>query len=132
MEAETVVNAQNGNFSQAVLDTAVRKIRTGATIWKTIGIFQIIIGTMLIIIGYGFLTIIIGIWNLVQAGRTRKNADYFQTDHSNIVNYYESQTVMLIVFAVLNLIFGGIFGVIGSIYDLSVRGYILAHRKELG
>lgn len=131
MEAETVINTQNNNFSQSVLDMAVKKVRTSATIWKTIGIFQIVIGIMLIIIGYGFLTIIMGIWNVVQAGKRRKNADYFQKDHSNIVNFYEAQTIMLIVFAVLNLIFGGIFGVIGSIYDLSVRGYILAHRKEL-
>ena len=131
MEAKTVINTQNNYFSQSVLDTAVKKIRTSATIWKIIGIFQIVLGVMLIFLGYGFLTIIMGIWNIVQAGKRRKNADFFQKDHSNIVNHYEAQTVMLIVFAALNLIFGCIFGVIGSIYDLSVRGYILSHRKEL-
>lgn len=131
MEAETVITTQYNNFSQPVLDKAVKKIRTSATIWTIIGIFQIVFGMMMIILGYGFLAIIMGIWNLVQAGKKRRNADFFQKDHSNIVNFYESQTVMLIVFAALNLIFGAIFGVIGSIYDLSVRGYVLAHRKEL-
>ena len=66
------------------LRTLTSKLRTSANLWTAIGIYQIFMGIILLIFGYGVLSLILGIWNIVQSSKARKNAAYFQ---SNPVDY---------------------------------------------
>lgn len=110
------------------LRTLTSKLRTSANIWTAIGIYQIVVGLMLLIFGYGLLSLILGIWNIVQSSKARKNAAYFQANPVGIVSFFEAGRTSTIIGVIINLVFGAIFGVIGSVYDLSVNNYVLSHR----
>ena len=121
----------NGRLSvdpNAALMTLTSKLRTSATIWTLVGIYQIIMGVFLLIIGYGLLSLGLGIWNIIQASKSRRNADYFQANPVGIVNTFEAGKSMTIIFLFINFFFGAVFGFIGSIYDLTVDDYVLSHR----
>lgn len=110
------------------LRTLTSKLKTSATIWTAIGIYQIVAGVFLLIFGYGLLSIILGIWNIVQSSKARKNAEYFQRNPVGIVSFFEANKSSSIIRLIINLVFGAIIGVIGSIYDLSINNYVLSHR----
>ena len=110
------------------LRTLTSKLRTSANIWTAIGIYQIFMGIILLIFGYGVLSLILGIWNIVQSSKARKNAAYFQSNPVGIVSFFEAGKSSTIIGVIVNLVFGAIFGVIGSIYDLSIDNYVLSHR----
>ena len=110
------------------LRTLTSKLRTSANLWTAIGIYQIFMGIILLIFGYGVLSLILGIWNIVQSSKARKNAAYFQSNPVGIVSFFEAGKSSTIIGVIVNLVFGAIFGVIGSIYDLSIDNYVLSHR----
>ncbi len=120
-----------GGNAMAVVSSITRKMRTSSTIWMIIGILQIITGVLTFCLGYGILALCLGIWNVVQSNTKRKNAARFDQNPTGIVNYFESNGTMLVVFFFLNLFLGALFGVIGSIYDLTVQSSALSHRNEL-
>ena len=70
------------------LRTLTSKLRTSANIWTAIGIYQIFMGIILLIFGYGVLSLILGIWNIVQSSKARKNAAYFQSNPVGIVSFF--------------------------------------------
>ena len=72
------------------LRTLTSKLRTSANIWTAIGIYQIFMGIILLIFGYGVLSLILGIWNIVQSSKARKNAAYFQSNPVGIVSFFEA------------------------------------------
>ena len=113
---------------QKAFTTLAGKIRTSCTIWTVIGIYQIVIGVFLLFFGYGLLSLILGIWNLVQSSKNRKTAAAFLTNPVGIVDYYESSKSSTIIGIIINLVFGAVFGVFGSLYELSVDNYVLSHR----
>ena len=110
------------------LRTLTSKLRTSANLWTAIGIYQIFMGIILLIFGYGVLSLILGIWNIVQSSKARKNAAYFQSNPVGIVSFFEAGKSSTIIGVIVNLVFGALFGVIGSIYDLSIDNYVLSHR----
>lgn len=58
------------------------------------------------------------------------NAVYYEEHPVGIVNTFESQKGTVIIFLILNLFFGALFGVIGSIYDLTICNYVTANKSE--
>lgn len=130
----TPVNVGSPNYggnAMAVVSSITGKMRTSSTIWMIIGILQIITGVLTFCLGYGILALCLGIWNVVQSNTKRKNAARFDQNPTGIVNYFEANGTMLVVFLFLNLFLGALFGVIGSIYDLTVRSSALSQRNEL-
>ena len=113
------------------LITAVKKMETSAVIWMIIGIFQIMLGLPELCVGYGITSIAIGVWNIVQSNKEKNNAQYFRNNPGSLISYYENQTAMIIVFLFLNLFFGSIIGVIGSIYELTIQSYVKTHKEEI-
>lgn len=120
----------NGPAHEAVY-TVVKKMRTSATLWTVIAVYQILAGLATICYGYGILPICLGIYNLVQCSRERSNASAFESAPAGIVGYFESRGTSLIVFMILNLIVGAVVGVIGSLYDMHVRNTALSLRGQL-
>lgn len=60
------------------LRTLTSKLRTSANIWTAIGIYQIVAGLMLLIFGYGRLSLIQDIWNIMQSSKSRKMPTIFR------------------------------------------------------
>ena len=116
---------------EAALRTAVRKMKTSATIWTLIAIYQIIAGIITLLFGYGVLVLIMGIWNAVQSSKMRKNAAHYARNPYGITNAFESGKAMVIVFLFLNFFLGAFLGVIGSIYDLTLYSYVGSHKHSL-
>ncbi len=126
---------QNNYGSQGAAPDLVSRItgrlRTCATIWLVIGIIQICVGLPLICVGYGILPVALGIWNIVQSNKKKNLAIYFNQNPVGIVNYFDNEGTMLIVFLIINLFAGAIIGVVASIYELIVRNDALSYRREL-
>ena len=107
----------------------LKKLKTSANVWTVIGIYQLVVGIPLAFVGYGIITVILGIWNLKNAGKVNKVAEQFQKDPRGVCNYAQVQSsspVMLIV----NLVLGAGLGVIGSLVDISTASYGKEHINE--
>ena len=109
-----------------------QKNQTNAIIWGAFGVVQIIIA-MCTITYYGFAT---GIWTLV-VGILNVYSGYKDFTYSKellkkpvaIISRYESATPIVIAL-IYNLIFGGIIGIAGSLYEISIRNFVLNNKTE--
>ena len=109
-----------------VLQNISSKEKVGGIIWIVVASFQLLIG-----LTYNWIIMFIGIWNLI-IGITRiTNAGKMEQRANNIVETYENTLTSLIIFLILNIFIGGIIGVVGAIYDLVVRNYVLNNRNVL-
>ena len=96
-----------------------------------IGIMQLVFGVPLMCMGYGFVMVFLGVWNIVQSSKQRKLANVYDVNPAGMVYYFQNHGTILVVFLVLNILFGALFGMIGSIYDLCMRNYIVQNRNWL-
>ena len=109
-----------------VLQNISNKEKIGGIIWVVVSVIQLLIG-----LSFNWVILILVIWNLI-VGITRINdASKMEQRANNIVNVYEKSLTSLIIFIVLNILMGGIIGVIGAIYDLTVRSYVLDNRDVI-
>lgn len=69
-----------------------------------------------------------GIWNIVNAILRLRSAKNIQAGNPNVPAYFDGRKTWLIVMAVLNLVLGGVVGVVLVIADTQNRNYVLAHR----
>ena len=113
---------------QSVLNKYVRKMKTSANIWAIIGIYQIIVGFITLLIGYGVVVLILGIWNLVQSGNKRKSAKRYAKRPVGILAENGSGASAAIM-VLVNLFLGAVLGAIGSIYDFTVHNYVSSNRE---
>lgn len=105
---------------ETVLQNISNKEKIGGIIWIVVASIQLIIGLI-----YNWVTLIIGIWNLIIGITRLTNASRMEKRENNIVEEYEKSLVNMIIFLVLNIFIGGIIGVIGAIYDLVTRSYVI-------
>ncbi len=144
---ENTVNgyAQTGNVSYAdtiqfpnrVTNTISTLVTISAVIWILIAIYQIIVGFVLLIFGVGIVTLGCGGWNIYACIKNFKHAGFVRNCDSvyraqRIVKSYEDSLGSTIIFLFVNLFLGGGLGVIGAIFDLILRAYVLKHRAEIG
>ena len=117
-------------MNDAVVKTAILKVKQSNIIWLAISIIMIIAGLPLIFgAGYGIGMIILGIWNLVQVSKTFKNIKDFEMEPSLMVFYYKDRNYVLQL--ILNFVFGGMIGVIATVFEIFAQKYILDHSDEL-
>ncbi|MBQ3182725.1 MAG: hypothetical protein IJB24_05425 [Clostridia bacterium] len=103
-----------------LLNTLSQRIHTNAIIWIVIGALQIMIGIFCIV----------GILNIVSAINDMKYSKEILNDPTDIVEKFEPVTMPIIVSA-YNLVFGGIVGVVGSIYYfISIRGFVMENKER--
>lgn len=107
-----------------LVSATVSKLRTSAAIWTVIGIIQVCMVFMP-------WTMVIGIWNLVMSGRVRKNAKLFESGQADLAEFYRADSDgHYYVSIVANLLGGAFIGVIGAIYDLSIRRFVINNLSQ--
>lgn len=119
----TEEKTRTNSYAQAnlnILNTLSQRVYTDSIIWIVIGAIQIITGVFFIV----------GILNIVNAVNDLKYSKELQTNPCGIVEKYEPIVLPIIIFA-YNLIFGGIIGIVGSIYYfVAIRNFVMEHKEE--
>jgi len=102
-----------------VSQTLSAREKIAAIIWLIIGICQCL----------SCVFIISGAWNIYASITRFKQAKLVLTPWPGIVNNYDKWISSIIYGIVINVLFGGLIGVAGSIYDLvAIRGYVLSNK----
>lgn len=109
-----------------VLKNISKKEMTGAIIWIVLAVIQILLG--IAFIDYYWVTLIIGIWNLINGITRITRAGKVEERQNTIVEEYEKSLTGLIIFLIVNIFIGGLIGVIGVIYDMVTRNYVLNNK----
>lgn len=114
------MNAEN-TLSDNKLVVLSERIKINSIIWIVIGIFQVLCF-------FSPLTVIVGILNIISAVKGLKwSKDIFHF-RVGLVKAY-SPMLGSIITLLYNLIFGGVIGVVGSIYYLlCIRGYVMENK----
>ncbi len=96
------------------------KVKTNAIIWLIIGIIQVC----------SMVTIVVGVLNIISATNGLKHSKAVLERPVGIANRVRPLAMPIIVLT-YNLLFGGIIGVIGSIYYfVAIREFVLDREKE--
>ncbi len=102
-----------------VANNLAEKEKLAAFIWLIIGITQCL----------SFFFFISGAWNIYAAISRFKQAKAVMEPWPGIVQAYDKWQSNIIIAAVINLIFGGVYGLIGCAYDYFViRKYVLDNK----
>ncbi len=119
------------------------KIKTEAIVWIIIACLQVIIGIFNIITGIelfdyyedgtlnlisGFLVLLVAAVNFTAAFRDMKYADGIFTKPVGIVKKY-SPVGGIVATLIYNVIFGGIIGVVGSVFGFVTRNFVMSNRQ---
>ena len=99
------------------------KEQTSGIIWIVIAVLQIIIGCTGQI---GIL--IIGVLNIISGVAGLKQSKKVLTPYPGLVQEYETQLIGLIITLLYNLFIGGVIGVAGTVYEFTIRSYVLKNR----
>ena len=104
------------NEFQSVTKSLSSRERIAAILWLVIGIGQVC----------SVIFCITGFWNIYASITRFKRANQVLTPWRGIVTTYDKELTGSIICIVVNLIFGGVIGIAGAIYDIvAVRGYVL-------
>ena len=103
---------------------------------KTLSEREMISGIVWIIIGalqcLSMVGIICGAYNIYVAVLTLKRSKQVLNPWPGIVQFYDSWLTSIIICIVMNVLFGGVIGVVGALYDLfALRGYVLSNKAVL-
>lgn len=102
-------------MSDDKLKTLADRVKLNGIIWIVIGILQLCTGVFFLV---GILNIISGVGDI----QTAKKMPIYRV---GLVNAYKPIVRPVIVF-IYNLIFGGVVGVVGSLfYFFGIRGYVM-------
>jgi hypothetical protein len=127
----------------ALINEISKKVNTAATIWMVIGIIQLCVGTLYFLIYFlsgniysvidyftaGFL-LVIGLININTSNKDRKFAKAILQSPIGILAKFKGLT-SFIVTLIYNIFFGGLIGIIPSIYELVTRNFVMTHEKRL-
>lgn len=105
-------------------------------IWIVICVYQLILGLCSAVVGYGFATLGIMVWNLIGCIRYYKVIQIIKNyrtkeEAADAVAYFENSLVACWIFMFINLIFGGCLGFVGNLYDLILSYYVKGQKAEL-
>ena len=105
-------------ISDGKLRSLAARIRLNGILWILIGALQLLTGV------FG----VVGILNIISGFRSLRKAKRLLTHRVGIVAAYSPIAVPLIVLA-YNLFFGGIVGIVGSIfYFVAIRGFVMKNK----
>ena len=105
--------------SDGLVNTLSTRYNTYGIIWLVIGIIQIV----------SVACIPVGIWNLYAAYTNIKYSKAIKHNPTNIVASHTPVTGAVICL-IINLLFGGIIGVAGSIYYfIAIRGLVMENKN---
>ena len=114
-----------------------RRVQANGIVWLFIALYLIIVGIVLIGVGYGVAMIACGVWNIIQSILDLRFSK--QILHCNnmdraraIIQSIDRSKGVTIFFLLLNLLAGGVLGVIGCIFWLALRSKALDRAPEMG
>lgn len=107
------------------IKTVYEKLETSATLWKWVGILQILFGF------WYFTPILLGIWNIRNANNKKKLAAQFRANPAGMVDTIKEWKNSVIGFGVLNVFLGALIGVAGSVYDYIIINYVEQNENQL-
>lgn len=117
---------QNNTFlpTESLIGTIAQRFQTNGIIWIVISAIQIILG-----ISVDWFFLIVGVLNLISSIQNINYGKAFSLDPVGVVNKVKPLTGPIITF-IYNLVFGGIIGIVGSIYYfVAIRGFVLENEK---
>ena len=105
-------------------------------IWCILIVYQLIAGIITIFWGYGVGTLLIMVYNIVTVIRYIMNIKVIRScsnrdEAAACVRYFENQIPICWLFLFLNLIFGGVLGFIGCLYDLILAYQVKKKKYEI-
>ena len=104
-------------------DAVARNVRRceiiSSVAWLVIGVIQCVL----------VVSLAAGVWNVINAILCLRNVKNIVAHNSAVVPYFEQRRVWLIVLAVVNLVLGGVVGVVLVLVDWFVRDYVLRNRS---
>ena len=105
-------------------------------LWGVIIIYQLIAGIFTVFWGYGIATLLLMIYNLIGCIRYAKNISIISNcrtkeEAAAVVKYFENSIPVCWVFMFINLIFGGVLGFAGNLYDLILAYQVKKKKSEL-
>ena len=113
------------NIQKELVNKLSSRLKTNGIIWLVVAILQIIIGLVV-----AWFTLIVGVLNIISAVNDIKNSKRILSNQNGIVKTYEPITNPIIAL-VYNILIGGVFGVLGSIYYLiCVRGFVMENKDQ--
>jgi len=117
-------NNITGNQSNLVQQLSDR-VKINGIIWLVIGILQVLLGLTV-----NWVLLIVGALNIVSSVQDLNYSKSVIDSPIGIVDKFKPLTGPIIVLA-YNLIFGGLIGVVGSIYYLvGVRNFVLSNENS--
>lgn len=90
------------------------------------GILWLIIGAIQLIVVW---TAAAGLWNIINAIIRLRSVKNIQAGNPNVVPWYDGRRNWLIAFAVVNLVLGGVVGILLVAFDWWVRDFVLKNRE---
>lgn len=90
------------------------------------GVAWLLVGIVQLLLVY---TAAAGVWNVINAIVALRNCKNITPGNPHVVPYFEGRKVWLIVMAVVNLILGGVVGVLLVLFDWHVRDFVLRNRS---
>lgn len=107
--------------------TVIEAYKKLANYEKVSGVIWLIIGIIQCITLVG---IICGIWNIVVSVQRIKFGKQIETTYpQNIYNSFKNQISSIIIMLILNMFLGAFIGVIGAIFDLVVRNFVMKNQN---
>ena len=105
-------------------------------LWIFIVVLQLVIGLATLVVGYGFATLCLMVYNLIGCIRYMKVINSFRDfstkpEAAAAVSYFENSIGWCWVFMFVNLVLGGIIGFVGNLYDLILAYYVKSKKTEL-
>jgi hypothetical protein len=89
------------------------------------GVLWLLIGAVQIFFVY---TAAAGVWNVINAIIRLRSVGNIYAGNPEVVPWYEGRRTSLIIFAVVNLVLGGVLGVALVAFDWWVRDYVLNNK----
>lgn len=121
-------NRSSVNSTNPFLEKLAEREKGAALIWIVVACIQVL--TAILVRGTATVVLICGIWNLYAGYCRNQGSKRVFTNWPDLVNTYEKSRNSIIFSIVLNAVIGGVIGVIGGIYDMVTRSYVLEHRDE--
>ncbi len=116
-------NNDSGSFE--LLNKLSSRLQINAIIWFSIAVVQILFGLL-----KNWSLLIVGVFNIISAVTDIKNSKLILTKKTDIISIFEPIT-MIIITLIYNLVYGGIIGILGSIYYLIfVRGFVMENKEN--
>lgn len=123
--ASTHNNANTINYASQIINNLYQKECISFYIWIGVVCLQILIGF------YLWTSFLVAIWNAIACYRIYKFKQEMLVKPVGIYKHYKDSLTNSIIFIIINVLAGGIIGVVGAIFDLFIRQYAMDNAESL-